>query len=139
MLRNIIIALIVTIALYSCNDKTVGYLELANAEFAPDSLVIKTTLDPVEDADRIELQYPWVSTKIQGVLGTRPIFYMIENVYSETGDVSRFLEKAEIRGDGAFEIPLEHGIPQGEYKIDLRVYNEGYSEVLSSAFRIIVK
>lgn len=93
-----------------------------------------------EDYDRFEQKIPWVSYQLQGLEGTRPIFYEIAGATEiNGGDVSELLAKARARGDGAIEVELENEIPVGEYLIDLKVSNEGHSKVLPGILKIVVK
>ena len=95
-----------------------------------------------EDYLRWKLDMPWLSTKIQGVLGTQPMYVEIENVVSESGDetgAAAMRELLTVRGDGMFNLPLNvSSIPVGRYKISLNIYNEGYSQDVNDVFTIIV-
>ena len=81
----------------------------------------------------------WVSPPIQGVEGTQPIYYSIESIKTENGDLDKCLKEIKVRGDGTFDIPFRHSIPAGTYVISLRVKNEGYSKVVKEVFTFIVK
>ncbi len=124
----------------SCQKKNVGYLLTNDAVFKPDSMVVRQVLDPVLDAQRIAGQFPWVSIQIQGVDGTFPIRYQIANVTTTNGgDVNVFKQQCKLRGDGAFEIPLNTTIPKGRYVVDITISNEGYSRLKKNAFKVIVQ
>ena len=86
-----------------------------------------------------KLGAPWTSVAIQGVLGTNPIYMEVRNITSQDGDPVKLKEYLSVGGNGAFEVPLEHDIPAGSYKITLNVHNEGYSHDLVDCFTIIVK
>lgn len=95
-----------------------------------------------EDAQRARLGYPWTSTAIQGIDGTKPIFASIKSVRVENGDeasVLKLLEYMSMRGDGTFSLPIENDIPVGKYVISLTFANEGYSRDVDDCFTIIVK
>ena len=49
-MKKYIIFLGVMVLIFTiCQDITVGYLETRDAVYAPDSMVVKSVLDPVED------------------------------------------------------------------------------------------
>ena len=124
----------------SCNDMKIGYLEAEKGFFSPNILEIKKNLDPIEDKKRIEQEIPWVSYPIQGVQGTLPIRYeLIGATEKEGGSTSELLNNAFMRGDGALEINYKNNIPLGEYKLDIKISNEGYSHTLKAALTIKVK
>lgn len=91
---------------------------------------------------RWKLDMPWLSTKIQGVLGTQPMYIEIKDVVSESGDeagAAAMRKLLTVRGDGMFTLPLEiSSIPVGRYKISLNIHNEGYSQDVNDVFTIIV-
>lgn len=111
--------------------------------FSPDIIVnvlgIPERLNTGEDYLRAKWGAPWVSVAIQGILGTNPIYMEVKNITSQDGSPEKMREYLSVGGNGAFEIPLEHDIPPGRYKITLNVYNEGYSRDLVDCFTIIVK
>ena len=92
------------------------------------------------DYQRAEWKQPWVSTPIEGVEGTQPIFVTIKTIQEGNGgDVTAALEQIKVYGDGTFEVPVMHTIPVGRYVISLNFSNEGYSKDLDDCFTIIVK
>lgn len=138
---SIIIILIATI-LTACHKDTVGFLDTHAAKYDTDSLVVKHTLDPnnYSDAKRIKYGSHWVSEPLQGFDGTKPIFITIKEVVAtEGGDINQFLNDVDLRGDGTFDIPLDHKIPIGRYVVSLNIKNEGYTKYLNSIFTVIVK
>lgn len=82
---------------------------------------------------------PWVSPKMQGVIGTNPIRYEIAGVESADGDAEMFRSLLTVRGGGRMEFPLVSDITPGEYRISIRVSNEGHSRVLENIFTFNVK
>ena len=100
---------------------------------------VKPHLITEEEADRIERKYPWVSSPIQGILGTYPIHYKIAGVHTSDGDVESFYNEVQLRGDSCFEVPFENSIKEGTYYIDVNIYNRGYSLVRDSLFIIVVE
>ena len=127
--------------LSACHDMKIGYLEVDAVKYDPNVMVVKKVLDPNdrEDADRIKYGSHWVSSEMQGLLGTEPIKIAIEQVKSEDGDVTRFLEETVVRGNGTFDIPLYTKIPVGTYVVSLQVSNEDHCHVIDSVFTVIVK
>lgn len=123
----------------SCHEVTVGYLEADEAVYVPDSLVI-----PLEWTEDSYLHWhneaDWVSTKIQGILGTAPIRYRITNVKVEgKGDAEIMKTVCMINGGGIFCIPFVHEIPEGVYIMSIEISNDGYCYTKEDIFKIIVK
>ncbi|WP_240388190.1 hypothetical protein [Butyricimonas synergistica] len=119
-----------------CQDITVGYLETRDAVYAPDSMIVKSVLDPVGDARQIEFEIPWQSTSIEGILGTAPIRYSIKNIASEHPDAT---SQFSMQGAGIIKLPWNHTVPPGRYVFDVEVSNEGYNVVLERIFTVIVE
>lgn len=138
-MKHVYLICSILLALWACNDPTIGYLQTEGAGYLPAEMEIRNTLDPEEDAVRIENQAPWVTGKIQGVLGTAPLIYSFESVKaSEGGDAEAFSKVINVRGAGMMEIPIDANLPAGRYTVSIRVSNEGYSAVLPDAFTFIV-
>lgn len=110
--------------------------ELADWGIYP-TMIIETGAG--EDYLRAKWGQPWVSTPIEGVEGTAQIIVSIKNITSTSGDPDKLWEVLEVRGDGTFEIPLQHDVPAGRYVISLNFSNEGYSKDVNDCFTIIVK
>ena len=97
-------------------------------------------LDEIADAQRIKNNAPWVTQPIQGIEGTAPLIYTIEDVTAtEGGDAVMFKQELSIIGNGSFYYPLEHKAPAGKYVVSIRITNEGYSHVLKDVYTFIVK
>lgn len=141
MKKVIYMIFIAAISMLACDKPTVGFLNVEDAAFDPDFLIISDLdLNNPDDLRRQEESIPWVSYAIQGVDGTRPISYSIENISKVGGgDVAKITEVAIARGDGAVEIALDNDIEEGEYHVFIRVTNEGYSKVVSKPLRVIVE
>ena len=92
-----------------------------------------------EDYWRDKLGQPWVSTPIEGLEGTAPIYVSIKRVHSTDGDAEKMKVNLSVRGDGTFEVPVHHNVPVGHYVISLNFRNEGYSRDVNDCFTIIVK
>ena len=93
-----------------------------------------------EDYYRNLNKIPWVSYQVQGVDGTRPLKYEIVGASKVGGgDTSQFLLSAKAHGDATVQIDLIHEIPSGEYFIDLKISNEGYSHIAKKILKVIVK
>lgn len=125
-----------------CDDGAIGYLETENAEYTPNHMEIPKLedLDEITDALRIENKSPWVTQPIQGIAGTRPLIYSIEDVTAtDGGNGEVFKNELKIIGNGSFYYPLEHKAPAGKYMVSIRVSNEGYSHVLKDIYTFVVK
>ena len=107
------ISIIICLALFSCHDVKVGYLETEAAQYNPNVLEVTKSQDANEPLHV-------VSPPIEGVEGA-------------------FLKEVTVRGNGAFDIPVYNNIPAGTYQISLQVENEDHSAILEDIFTIVVK
>lgn len=126
-----------------CQKIPVGYLVTENARYADSVLYVYHT--PAPSSARATNGAPWVSLPIEGVSGTAPVnFEYVSVKVSDGGDAAKFdaVRKAghlDVRG-GLLRITQEgvRMLPLGAYTISLRVYNEGYSNLLSDVFTFVV-
>ena len=135
-----IVFLLLVIMAFSCHDVKIGYLETENAVYVPDSLVVDLEWT-VENYVRWENESDWVSTGIQGVLGTAPIIYRITDVkvVGDEGDAGALRSVCTINGGGIFTVPFHHEVPKGEYLLSIEISNGDYHFVKEDIFRIIMK
>ena len=139
-MKHVYLICSILLALWACDDPTIGYLQTEGAGYLPAEMEIRNTLDPEEDAVRIENQAPWVTGKIQGVLGTAPLVYTFESVKAtEGGDAEAFAKALKVRGAGMMEIAIDAHLPAGKYLVTLNVSNEGHSATLPDIYTFIVK
>lgn len=123
----------------SCHDVKIGYLETENAVYVPDSLIVDLGWT-VENYVRWENESDWVSTGIQGVLGTAPITYRIIDVKVDgEGDAEAMKAACKINGGGIFIVPFHHKIPKGIYIMSIEISNGDYHYIKDDIFRIIVR
>ena len=128
--------------LFACDDKEVGFLDISRAEYSPNFMEIPKyeDIDPIVESQRLELGTPWVTLQMQGVLGTNPITFSIEDVKaSEGGNAELFEAELEIIGGGTMYYPIKPQAPAGKYVVSVRLTNEGYSKVLEDAYTFVVK
>ena len=104
------ISIIICLALFSCHDVKVGYLETEAAQYNPNVLEVTKSQDA---NDPLHV----VSPPIEGVEGTQPIYITIRQVTTTDGDKVAFLKEVTVRGNGAFDIPVYNNIPAGTYQI----------------------
>ena len=140
MKRLTILAIVLVAVMEACHEKTIGYLITENASYDPDTMYVRKTPDPVEDAVRIEYGSPWVSLQLQGYEGTEQIHFSVESVTSDQGEAAAatFMSELTIRGGGALMYPLENNAVPGTYVVSVRLTNDGYSQVVEDAMTIIV-
>ena len=97
-MKQVYLFLVLIITCWGCQDMKVGYLKAENAGYLPNELEVKKTLDPVEDAVRMANEAPWVTQKIQGVLGTSPLSFEFVSVkVSDGGDAEIFKKEKNVR------------------------------------------
>ena len=125
----------------ACQDMEEGYLIVENAEYIQDSLVIRKIANLTDDRTRIENQAPWVTDKIEGVLGTEPILYRLHEVKASDGGNARIFSKKDltIRGAGKMEVQLYPEAPRGRYIVSLEVSAGDYSAILEDIFKFIIE
>ena len=140
MMRTFVVFMLVTVlSLLGCSEQEIGYLHTVNALYQPAEMDIRLVLDEELDAYRMYNVSPWVSPKIQGVVGTDPITYQVAAVKSENGNAEMFKALLSVRGGGRMEFPLVSDIPAGDYIVSLKVTNEGHSVILEDIFTFRVK
>ena len=134
------LAIALVAVMEACHEKTIGYLITENASYDPDTMYVRKTPDPVEDAVRIEYGSPWVSLQLQGYEGTEQIHFSVESVTSDQGEeaAATFMSELAIRGGGALMYPLENNAVPGTYVVSIRLTNPGYSQVVEDAMTVIV-
>ena len=139
-MRRIYMLLLLGLVCFACNGPEIGYLKTENAGYLPNNLSVRKTLDPVEDAKRIENDAPWVTGRIQGVLGTNPLIYSFVSVKAPSEEAAKiFAKEIVVRGSGILELPLKTELPVGDYVITIKVSNEGYSDILADVFTFTVQ
>lgn len=139
-MRTFVVFMLVTVlSLLGCSEQEIGYLHTVNALYQPAEMDIRLVLDEELDAYRMYNVSPWVSPKIQGVVGTDPITYQVAAVKSENGNAEMFKALLSVRGGGRMEFPLVSDIPAGDYIVSLKVTNEGHSVILEDIFTFRVK
>ena len=85
------ISIIICLALFSCHDVKVGYLETEVAQYNPNVLEVTKSQDANEPLHV-------VSPPIEGVEGTQPIYITIRQVTTTDGDKVAFLKEVTVRG-----------------------------------------
>ena len=116
-----------------CDHTTVGYLDVRNAGYRPDTVYFKAVLNPEdpEEARRIQFEIPWQTTPIEGVQGTLPISYQIRSIVCKQGQEEAIRQFRMIR-KGVIELP------RGDYIFNLQISNEGRSLAKDSLITIII-
>ena len=139
-MKRVLYLFLLFIACWGCQDMKIGYLKTDDASYLPNELEVRKTLDPETDKIRIENESPWVTSGIQGVLGTSPLLYEFVSVkVSDGGDAELFKKELTVRGAGVMELPLYTKLPAGRYVVTLKVANDGYSAILQDAYTFVVK
>lgn len=144
ILTHAFLLVLVLLSLGACHKVPVGFLKADNAEFVPKILSVYRTPHP--STPRASNNAPWVSTRIQGVAGTNPINYEYVSCKVANGaDLDKFtqaVEKGYLKVDGGLVQFYQEGVamvPNGDYTITLRVYNDGHSKTLEDILIIRVE
>ena len=124
----------------SCDEKE-GYLITENAVYEPDTMIVRLTPDPEEDAVRMEYESPWQSLAMQGYEGTERVDFSVEAVTSTVGEeaAATFMQELAISGGGVMRYPYKGKSPAGRYTVSVRLTGPGYSQVVKDAFTFILK
>lgn len=89
--------------------------------------------------ERIEFGIPWSTSVIQGVKGTEPLIYEIEEVTGGSAENAALFRKyVSAAGGGRLYVSMDVDVPAGEYKVSVRVSNEGRTTVFPEAFTFVV-
>lgn len=142
-MRYWLYALVLVCSLSACSKMPVGFLQTADATYAPNKIYAYHSVD--EDSPQSK-GAPFSSTQIQGLAGTQPLTFEFHSVKAtKGGDEAKFLELVNkgqllVRGglvqlfpDGAKSLPF------GEYTLTLKVSNEGHSAILNDILTFVVK
>ena len=147
-MKYIYVLFLVIVAMYGCQDVEIGCLDVSNAEYMPDTMLVRKELGFItddwnivrQDRTRESKKAPWVTNQIQGVIGTAPIQYSIHDVKaSDGGDAEIFKKELKIRGGGIMEAPFVPEAPNGRYTISLKVEAESYSAIIEDAFTFVIR
>lgn len=167
MKTKLCVFVIMLFGAFACDD-TVGFLDTDYAAYDPDVFVVRNqplfqeeqgwTLDefwdlretlPIEQNDmyinewsehsrHYEREADWITTNLQGVTGTYPIYVTLHTVVSPTGgNVELFKSLVRMRGDGTFELPANK-LPSGTYILSVKVENEDHVSIVSDCFTVQV-
>ena len=167
MRTKIYILLAVLFGAFGCDD-TVGFLDTNYAAYDPDVFVVRNlplfqeeqgwTTDEFWDLrsdlpEELEDKYleewsanskhyergaDWITTNLQGISGTYPIYVTLHDVTSSTGgDVELFKKLVKMRGDGTLELPA-NVLPKGTYALSMKVENEDHVAIVSDCFTVQV-
>ena len=136
-----------TLVVWGCQDVKIGCLDVNNAEYMPDTMLVRKELgfitddwNIIRDNMRKKVEAPWVTNQIQGVVGTAPIQYSLYDVKaSDGGDAEIFKTELKIRGGRIMEVPFVPESPNGRYVISLRVEAEEYTSIIEDAFTFVIR
>ena len=139
---------LVIMAFWGCQDVKIGCLDVSNAEYMPDTMLVRKELGVIQDdwnivrQDRMRLKVkaPWVTNQIQGVIGPAPIQYSLYDVpATDGGDAEVFKKELKVRGGGILEMPFLPESPNGRYTVSLKVEAEEYSAIIENVFTFVIR
>lgn len=142
IMKRIVFAIVAAffILIWGCEKQEIGYLDVTNAAYIPDSVIYKAVLNPddPEDAHQIKFEIPFQSPAIQKIQGTLPITYSIHRIDCDNG-ANDAVVQFSMEGKGKIKLPFNHTVPIGRYVFSIDVYNEGHRHVLDSVLTVIVE
>lgn len=149
-------------------DTEVGFLDTEYATYDPDVFEVRnlplfqeeqewsldefwdfreTLPEELEDAyleewskngKHYERETDWISTNLQGISGTYPIYVTLHDVTSPTGgDAVLFKSLVKMRGDGTLELPA-NVLPEGIFMLSMKVENEDHVSIVSRCITVKV-
>ena len=133
-----------TLVVWGCQDVKIGCLDVNNAEYMPDTMLVRKELGFItddwniirDDNMRKKVEAPWVTNQSQGVVGTASLY---DVKASDGGDAEIFKTELKIRGGGIMEVPFVPESPNGRYVISLRVEAEEYTSIIEDAFTFVIR
>ena len=139
---------LVMVAMCGCQEVKIGCLDVSNAQYMPDTMLVRKELGVIvddwdlmrKDKQRLRTKAPWVSVQVQGVIGTAPIQYSLYEVKATSGgDAEIFKKELKVRGGGILEMPFLPESPNGRYTVSLKVEAEEYSAIIEDAFTFVIR
>ena len=96
--------------------------------------------DIEEWQNKVKYKFPYVSSEIDGVLGTDILYFRVINVKSENaGNSAKFMDNVEVKGHGQISVNYNPDVPVGTYLLTLEVKNEGRTKIIEDVFTVIIK
>lgn len=126
----------------ACEAEKIGYLDIGNVNYSPDTETFKSVLDPEEDERRIQFHTPWETSKVQGVDASTAPVYIIQSIKSQNGSTLAASEQFTMNpGSGKIFLPWDHTVPSGEYVFSIGISNEGgkNSEIAEDVLTIVIE
>lgn len=112
-------------------DKLIDELQITSP------VLIQKEIDELQG--RIKFKSPWVTSKIEGIQGTEPLIYEIAGVSNENPENAvEFGKYLTAQGGGRLCLNQDVDVPDGEYKVSVKVSNEGHSEIFTDVFTFVV-
>lgn len=140
-MNRILLLIVFFASLYGCEKQEIGYLDITNAAYIPDTVRYKATLNPdnPDDAYRAKFQIPFQGPAIQGIQGTLPISYSIYRIECSNSAGDDVLKQFQMGGKGKIEWAWDHTIPPGKYIFSIQASNIGHTKILNSALTIVLE
>lgn len=92
-----------------------------------------------EYQNKIDFKLPWVTPKIEGILGTEPLIYTVIRVKNENAEnAAKFMNYVGTMGGGTIYVNIDIDVPVGAYTVTLQVENEGRTKILEDIFTFVV-
>lgn len=90
--------------------------------------------------NKINYKLPYISSEIDGVLGTEILYFRVVNVKSDNSEnAAKFMDYVEVKGHGQVSVKYNPEVPAGTYLLTLEVENEGRSKIIEDVFTVILK
>lgn len=90
--------------------------------------------------NKVNYKLPYVSSEIDGVLGTEILYFRVVNVKSDNSEnAAKFMDYVEVKGHGQVSVKYNPEVPAGTYLLTLEVENEGRSKIIEDVFTVILK
>lgn len=96
--------------------------------------------DIEEWQNKVDFELPYLSSNIDGVLGTDIMYYRVVEVKSENQkNAAKFMDYVEVKGKGCVSVKYNPDVPAGAYLLTLEVKNEGRTRLIEDVFTVVLK
>ncbi|WP_292265825.1 hypothetical protein [Butyricimonas sp.] len=90
--------------------------------------------------NKVDYKLPYLSSSIDGVLGTDILYFRVINVKSDNSEnADKFMDYVKVKGKGQINVKYNPEVPAGTYLLTLEVENEGRSKIIEDVFTVILK
>lgn len=118
-------------------EAELGLQQLADRLGMQSAVITRAEIDVLKN--RIKYGIPWLSSNMEGIMGTEPLLYEIVEVKGDDpAEAAKLRDNMTIIGGGKICVEQDFEVAPGRYPVTVRVSNEGRSKVFEEAFTFVV-